>query len=64
MSIDGQPGFMYWLDIGFFVLSLTLTGCGGPASPHGDAYCGDGHPPAGTCCRAVGAGGLGRGNLW
>ena len=35
MSIDGQPGFMYWLDIGLFVLSLSLAGCGGPVSPHG-----------------------------
>ena len=35
MSEGRQPGFMYWLDIGFFVVSLTLTGCGGPAGPHG-----------------------------
>ena len=53
---------MYWLDIGFFVLSLSLGGCGGPVSPHGHAYCGDGHPPAGTSCRTVTAGE--RGNLW
>ncbi len=60
------PGFPHWIDIALIGLSLSLTGCGGPAVPHGTpsisrdagvpsvlaARCGDGHPPVSmSCCQ-------------